>query len=179
MFDDKDTVKNLIITDGKYDLSLIDQFIPIYIGKNIIEVFEREKKNLNDLFSASRILLSSSEVGTIIKGDHLFNDVEVKKSNSLISTESTTADLILDLFSSASYGLPLIKPYKLYDWPFLICAQIQLICETKQICPSEALAIFGITFDNSCPDSWDSFPWKYSIETYIDVILRKPIILEH
>ena len=54
-----------------------------------------------------------------------------------------------------------------------------LICETKQICPSEALAIFGITFDNSCPDSWDSFPWKYSIETYIDVILRKPIILEH
>ena len=45
MFDDKDTVKNLIIADEKYDLSLIDQFIPIYIGKNIIEVFEREKKN--------------------------------------------------------------------------------------------------------------------------------------
>ena len=60
MFDDKDTVKNLIIADEKYDLSLIDQFIPIYIGKNIIEVFEREKKNLNDLFSASRILLAAA-----------------------------------------------------------------------------------------------------------------------
>lgn len=90
------------------------------------------------------------EVSKII----IFSDTD----GSYISMET-----INDFFEDSEYFLPTLRSHDIEDWPLLLSAQIQRICELKEITPSQILSLFSILYSGHLKDEWKNFNWKDSL----------------
>lgn len=89
---------------------------------------------------------------------------------SLIKPLSETDDFELQITKILTFAkdtnqfLQTITTNQFANWPYLFCAQLQILCEKLKISPYEILYMFGISFVGNKTDSWDNFQWKYQLQ---------------
>ena len=91
-----------------------------------------------------------------------------------ILTEREGIDLqindILEFLEGADYYLQKISTPKLSNWPYLFCAQLQLICEKQSIAPSTVMCLFALIYSGKESLTWNSLGWKYLLRPEIIIV---------
>ena len=142
------------------------EIIPLAIGLRVESLLLNEGKNPSSLFSLLKIYISNEHDNW--DKCNFRNYHYIDQSMLLHFSESSGLELqiskILRFAEESNQYLQTITTEHFTNWPYLVCGQLQILCEALQISPYEVLYMFGIAFVGEETDSWDNFQWKYLLK---------------
>ena len=126
-----------------------------------------KSKSIDPSYIVSKAKISFNEPVERWDQLKLYGKHYLEVSNITILVDHGGKDINMELidafFSDSEYFLPIIRSVDIEDWPLLLSAQIQNICEFKEISPCQLLTLFSIYYDGHLEDEWNNFNWKDSL----------------
>ncbi len=140
--------------------------IPLAVSLRAERLSLNEDKNPSSLFSLLKIHISNEDDNwekCNFRNSHFFDESMLEYFSESGGLELQISK-VLRLAKDSNQYLQTITTEQFTNWPYLFCAQLQILCEGLQITPYEVLYMFGIAFVGEETDSWDNFQWKYLLK---------------
>lgn len=157
---------NITKTQDQFWIISESEIIPLAISLRAEKSSLNEGNNPSSLFSLLKIYISNEHDSwekCNFRNSHYFDE-----SMLAYISESSGFQLqiskVLRFAENSNQYLQTITTKQFTNWPYLFCAQLQVLCEGLQISPYEVLYMFGIAFVGEEKDSWDNFQWKYLLK---------------
>ena len=147
-----------------YQLLFTDnaEALPLIAALRVEELAINNNKKPSDIFNNLKIHINDKDDSWEICNFRNLHYLD----ESMLYSQSDCKGIELQLFKFLTFAedtnhfLQTITTNHFAWWPYLFCAQIQILCEVLKISPCEILYLFGISFVGNTEDLWENFQWK-------------------
>ena len=142
------------------------ELLTLTIATRVEELALKEKILRLSLFSNLKIHIPKSKNKWKLCDFRTHHYLDVSMLKVLPDTQGIDIQIceILEIAERSKQCLQTISTNRPSNWPYLFCAQLQILCEVIGISPKEILYLFGIIFSGDKEDLWKNFQWKYQLQ---------------